>query len=83
MGPASCTPATGADGRVVLHQRQQIGTRGGGHRYADRCEYLRQQGIQEEAGELAVVPRIVHAEAILGTGPIISSLISGLPSRCT
>ena len=66
IGPASCGPQPGQMGALYCTSGKQVGTRRRRHRNADGPENLRQQRIQKEVRELAVVRGIVHAEAILG-----------------
>src|ERR1039457_6271227 len=63
-----CRLAAGTNGRHVLNQGKQVNARRGRDRHAEGRENLRDQRVQQEVGELAVLDRVVHAEPVLRTG---------------
>ena len=74
--------AAWADGSLILHQKKQIGTRGGRHGNPDGAEHLREKRIQHEGRKLSNRPwAALMLKVSFEPVPIISSLISGLPRR--
>ena len=63
-----------------MDQRQQVSARRGGPECRVDVEQMGQQRIEEEIGKLRVVLRSSMLNLSFEPVPIISSLISGLPS---
>src|SRR5215467_1384422 len=61
-------PASWTDRSLVLDQREQVGARRGCHWDAKGPKEMSQKRIEEEVSELAIVLRVIHAEAVFRPG---------------